>query len=179
MISLAPLSLAARFAPYRLAAELAGVVLALLGMAGAAYFAYQEGQAHKFAELSADWEAQQRRQVEYYVARLKARGDEVEEIRWAEREKDLAYEAKMRHVAAQRDTAIGSLRDRAERASAGDGVPTPCAASASQAGATGAQLSRPDAEFLVGEAARADELRAALNRCQGGDLVVEGGRGDR
>lgn len=32
-------------------------------------------------------------------------------------------------------------------------------------GATGAELSRPDAEFLNGEAARADELRAALSAC--------------
>ena len=34
------------------------------------------------------------------------------------------------------------------------------------AGATGAELSGPDAVFLVGLAARADELRAELGACQ-------------
>lgn len=33
-------------------------------------------------------------------------------------------------------------------------------------GCTGAQLYRPDAAFLVGESARADQLRIALSRCQ-------------
>lgn len=33
-------------------------------------------------------------------------------------------------------------------------------------GCTGAQLYRPDAAFLIGESARADQLRIALARCQ-------------
>lgn len=53
-----------------------------------------------------------------------------------------------------------SLRNRPERASATDQT-----ARSSCAGATGAELSRSDAEFLVGEAARADEVRAGLSAC--------------
>lgn len=53
-----------------------------------------------------------------------------------------------------------SLRNRVERASAaGQSARSGCA------GATGAELSRPDAEFLVGEAARADSIRAGLATC--------------
>ena len=40
-------------------------------------------------------------------------------------------------------------------------------------GATGAELSRSDAEFLVGEAARADEIRAGLAACY---AVIDGVR---
>jgi hypothetical protein len=38
-------------------------------------------------------------------------------------------------------------------------------AGATCSGSTGAELSRPDAIFLGGEAARADELRTALSAC--------------
>jgi hypothetical protein len=46
---------------------------------------------------------------------------------------------------------------------AGGAVPT---GTADPVGCTGAQLYRPDAAFLVGESARADQLRIALDGCQ-------------
>jgi hypothetical protein len=66
-------------------------------------------------------------------------------------------------IAAQRDAAVASLRNRPERRIV---VAGPAAAPpANCQGSTGAELSRPDAEFLVGEATRADNLRAALVAC--------------
>ena len=91
----------------------------------------------------------------------------------AQREKEAALQAGMdklrkeknnelarlnRHVRALSD----SLRDRPERpavpasASAGDGAP----------GCTGAELYKPDGQFLVGESSRADQIRIALKTCQ-------------
>lgn len=59
-------------------------------------------------------------------------------------------------------TALSSLSERPQRpSSASQGAPASCIG----AGATGAQLSREDAEFLVREAARADKLRSALDQC--------------
>lgn len=55
---------------------------------------------------------------------------------------------------------LASLRNRPERA--GNLSTT---ARSSCTGATGAELSRPDAEFLVGESARADTIRAGLVAC--------------
>ena len=55
---------------------------------------------------------------------------------------------------------LASLRHRTERATDLSAV-----SSTRCAGATGAELSRSDAEFLVGEAARADEIRAGLAAC--------------
>lgn len=65
-------------------------------------------------------------------------------------------------IAAKLDTAVASLRDRPERA-ARPGTPT--AAASNCKGSTGAELSRPDAEFLTREAARADGVRADLAAC--------------
>lgn len=59
-------------------------------------------------------------------------------------------------------TALSSLSERPQRpSSASQGAPASCIG----AGATGAQLSREDAEFLVREAARADKLMTALDQC--------------
>lgn len=52
------------------------------------------------------------------------------------------------------------LRNRAERAPR-----LPTSAGFSCQGATGAELSRPDGEFLSWEAARADDIRAGLAAC--------------
>jgi hypothetical protein len=59
---------------------------------------------------------------------------------------------------------IDSLRNRPERpATAGGAVPQ---GAADGLACTGAQLFRPDGEFLAREAARADRLRADLSSCQ-------------
>jgi hypothetical protein len=54
---------------------------------------------------------------------------------------------------------LDELRKRSSRPA------VPRAPAAEQPGATGAELSREDAGFLAREAARADELRAALRAC--------------
>lgn len=62
-------------------------------------------------------------------------------------------------------TANARVQNRPDRQpTPASGVPS---ATAACQGTTGAELSRPDAEFLNGEAARADELRAALSACYG------------
>ena len=91
----------------------------------------------------------------------------VEEAIHLEREQQGVVNDAMRKQAADqaaintrlRADLIG-LRNRPERASATDQTTR-----SSCTGATGAELSRSDAEFLVGEAARADEVRAGLSAC--------------
>ncbi len=62
-----------------------------------------------------------------------------------------------------RDESLKRLRGRPQRPTESDGgVPPDPGSSGSGLGATGAGLSEQDAEFLVREAARANQLRAAL-----------------
>lgn len=72
-------------------------------------------------------------------------------------------------IAARLRTDLERLRQRPERPAIAAGVPA--AVDPACAGATGAELSRPDAEFLVREAARADEIRAGLVACY---AVIDG-----
>lgn len=66
----------------------------------------------------------------------------------------------LNQAAADRDRAFGELRKRPARPAGVSEAPRPQCA-----GGTGAELSGPDAEFLVREAARADTIRAALISC--------------
>lgn len=66
---------------------------------------------------------------------------------------------------AERDAAVARLQSRPDRQPARPSATAPSAPACT--GTTGAELSRPDAEFLVGEASRADVLRAALQQCYG------------
>jgi hypothetical protein len=67
-----------------------------------------------------------------------------------------AKDAKIASINSRYITALGELRKRPERRAAD----TPACQ-----GATGAELSGPDAGFLEGEAARAEILRAELGAC--------------
>ena len=74
----------------------------------------------------------------------------------------------IRHLSAARDAALRELRDRDERP-AGNvqfAANDQAAGAGPAASCTGAQLFRSDAEFLVWEAARADEVRAHLSECR-------------
>lgn len=74
----------------------------------------------------------------------------------------------IRHLSAARDAALRELRDRDERPAGHADLASNDQAAGAGPGAscTGAQLYRPDAEFLVWEAARADEVRAHLGECR-------------
>jgi hypothetical protein len=69
------------------------------------------------------------------------------------------YETKVASISSNLDAALTELRQRPERASMSEATRVGCE------GGTGAELSRPDAEFLDREAARADTIRAALAAC--------------
>jgi hypothetical protein len=62
---------------------------------------------------------------------------------------------------------VSGLRQRTERPVTIPTIKEDCSASiCSGAGSTGEQLYRQDAEFLIGEAAKADVLREALKTCR-------------
>ncbi len=134
----------------------------VLGMAGGAYVdhAIMAGRIDKINATHAEQERE--RQVVRAADELAAR---QKEQTWAERlgKTEQEKQDEIARVRAAGAAAIAGLQNRPDRKPAGAGG-VPQAAPACQ-GATGAELSRSDAGFLVGEAARADELRAALGAC--------------
>lgn len=110
-------------------------------------WAYIIGSKHKDNE----WKAQVAKQAE---------ASRTTEQIWqgVYNEASKQYLARIAVVDSRLRNALDSLRDRPDR-------PVPEAPRTDCKGATGAELSRQDGEFLAGEATRADRHRAALETC--------------
>lgn len=95
------------------------------------------------------------------------RAERTKEQTWAERVGQVEQEKTnaIAQVQAAGAAALNSerMRQRAERRPAPSGAVGQSAPTCQ--GTTGAELSRPDAEFLIGEATRADVQREALGAC--------------
>jgi hypothetical protein len=90
----------------------------------------------------------------YYQAARTAEKALITATEGIRRQKD----AEIKVINNKLQSALSELRQRQERPSSAD-TARDCK------GATGAELSRQDAEFLIREAARADQLRSALELC--------------
>jgi hypothetical protein len=90
----------------------------------------------------------------YYQEARKAEKSLIEAVEGLRRTKD----AEIKAISGKLQSALGELRQRQDRPSSSD-TARDCK------GTTGAELSRQDAEFLTREAARADQLRSALELC--------------
>lgn len=117
----------------------------------------------RYAKLvTGQTEQERQRQAQRALDERKAREDEQKAARKAaEAEQEKVNE--IARIRADSAAAIARVSNRPDR------KPTPASglpqATAACQGTTGAELSRSDAEFLIGEAARADNLRAALSAC--------------
>jgi len=140
-----------------------GFVLAVAAAGGAGLW---KGHDLGMAEVQQKWDRERAAQeAEYAAAQVAAREKEqalqanADELR---KEKD----REIRDLTARAAALTNSLRERPSRP-APEASPLPSTASngCAPASCTGAGLSREDAEFLAGEAARADELRASLRQC--------------
>jgi len=130
---------------------------------------YQRGYAAAQAEGRAEMDA-------YKVAQAKAIADitaknRAEEERLATQilQDHVRKEIEIQAINEHHQRVLSSLRERAPRNPPKPDTskdPTAAAPQCAGTGSTGAELSREDAEFLVGEAAGADTLREALKSCR-------------
>lgn len=123
------------------------IIAALILIAVTHAFAFVKGRSYEEGK----WQAK--------VAEQTQKARETEQM-WqgAYNEASKTYLAKIGVTNERLRIALDSLRDRQPR-------PLPEAPRADCKGATGAELSGPDAAFLAGEAARADRIRAGYDLC--------------
>ena len=150
--------------------------VAVMGLACAlaAVVAYRHGHSVGAAKVTAQWEAE-RAVLNQKIAEETQRAIETERKLRAQIDANRrSYEREKARIAANYNAAIERLRDRPTARAGDTGVPEGAAAGvADRAGCTGAHLSRPDSYFLIGEAARADQLRVALRACIAHNAAVE------
>jgi hypothetical protein len=84
------------------------------------------------------------------------------------------HQNEIRRIQRDHVALVDSLRERAERPDSSADMPKDSTNGAEPAsGCTGSQLYRQDGQFLAREAARADQLRAALSACMADRAEIE------
>ena len=138
-----------------------GAIVALVLLAGAWWKGYLSGKENVQREWDADRAQQQMAHAKLVDLVRKAEQQLQQTADQHQKEKRDALDRLTR----QHRAVLDSLRDRPQRPTAAGAVSGGAGAAQGQPGCTGAELHREDAEFLVGEAARADTLRAELEAC--------------
>lgn len=139
------------------------IAIAAVILVIACFGAYKRGLHHGEAKIQAKWDAERAAIARATQQAMQERIAAEEQLRRRADEQQKTYQQKIARLAAERNALLDSVRNRPARDRGGD-VPG-AAAAGDRAGCTGAGLSREDAEFLVGEAARADRIAEQLSAC--------------
>ena len=140
----------------------AGAVIAI-AVAGAA--GYIQGAEHGRAEVQAAWDKEKAKLAEEYAKAQQAAREKEQQLQTQADQLREETNAKTQELAVRAASLADSVRKRPERTAPASTVSGTAGAVCPACSCTGAALSREDAEFLVREAARADELRIALDAC--------------
>lgn len=141
---------------------LLGAVLAVI-VAGST--GYLKGESAGKATVRSEWN-EERRQLAEQHAKDEAAAREKEQQMQAEADRMRKEKDEQIRNSEDRAAALAnSLRERTERPAASSSPAKGAVAGQAPAGCTGAGLYRADGEFLAREAARGNQLRAALKEC--------------
>lgn len=140
----------------------AGAVIAIALAGGAGYV---KGTAHGKAEVQAAWDQEKAKLAEEYAKAQAAAREKEQQLQAQADQLREETNAKTQELAVRAASLADSVRKRPERTAPASTVSNTAGAVCPACNCTGATLPRPDAEFLVREAARADELRLALDAC--------------
>jgi hypothetical protein len=142
---------------------LLAMLVALLSASGIGYW---RGDKAGRAEIQQQWDHEKADLLAKHTEAVNQAREK--EQNWQQAADNIRQEKdrEIRNLNARTTALSNVMRQRQDRPSADASNTTQTTGSGQvAAGCTGKQLYRPDGEFLVGEAARADEIRAALKQC--------------
>ena len=127
---------------------------------------YLKGDSAGRATVQHQWDQERTQQAEAHAMALEAARNKEQALQASADLLRKDKDREIRDLNARAAALTNSLRVRPERpAPEARAVPGATSPGPAVTVCTGAELPRPDAEFLAGEAARADKLRAALKQC--------------
>ena len=150
---------------WRIKTLAAAVTASSILLAGTAWFAHSSGKRSGMSEIQSRWDAEVAAMAIAQAAEITAARERESALNEQLARQRRDHRNEVNRLAAQHAAAIDGLRNRPDRPSDG-GLPEGASAGAGYpGGCTGAELYRPDAEFLIGLAGEADRLRLALAAC--------------
>jgi hypothetical protein len=142
-------------------------------LAGSAWYGYSKGRQSGILEVQTLWDSEklviQAAQAEEMM-KARQREEALRQLTTKIRQEKQREAIKL---AADYAAVIDSLQNRADRPSGGSLSEGADTGTGLATGCTGAQLYKPDAGFLAGEANTADKLRLALKACIAHTTEVE------
>jgi hypothetical protein len=139
---------------------------AALAVAAAGAGGLYKGHELGMAEVQQAWDKEKTQQYAAYAEAQESARQKEQEMQASADKLRKEKDAEIRNINARATALANSVRERPSRPSPeASAVPSTASAGCAPTSCTGAGLSREDAQFLAGEAARADELRAALKQC--------------
>ena len=140
-----------------------GFVLAVAAAGGAGLY---QGHELGVAEVQQKWDKERAAQLAEHAAAQAAAREKEQELQASADLLRKDKDREIRDLNARTAALTNSLRDRPSRPTTETStVSSTASAGCAPSSCTGAGLSREDAQFLAGEAARADGLRASLKQC--------------
>ena len=139
-----------------------GFVIAIGAAAGGGYYT---GKEDGKALIQQAWDKEKAEQYAEYAKGQELARQKEQALQAAADKLRKEKDAEIRNINARATALANSLRDRPQRATQTDSSASATGNGQGGPGCTGAVLPREDAEFLAGEASRADQLRAALRQC--------------
>jgi hypothetical protein len=145
----------------------AAAIAIAISHAGVAWFAHKRGTQSGMSQVQSQWDQERlATQAAQAEEQMKAKQRETAlKALMAKQRKEHQYESDRLSILYQ--SALSRLSDRPDRPDSGSVSEDSRVGAVPADGCTGAELFRPDAEFLVREAQRADQLRTALQACIG------------
>jgi hypothetical protein len=139
---------------------------AALAVAAAGAGGLYKGHELGMAEVQQAWDKEKAEQYAAYAAAQDVARQKEQALQAGADQLRQEKDREIRNLNARATALTNSLRDRPSRAATvASAVSDTANAGCAPTSCTGAGLSREDAQFLAGEATRADELRAALKQC--------------
>lgn len=140
-----------------------GFVIAILAAGSVGMY---QGRGLGKAEVQQKWDRERAAQEAEYAAAQNAAREKEQALQASADSLRKEKDREIRDLNARATALANSLRDRPTRPTTeASALPSAAANGSTAAGCTGEKLYRPDSEFLAGEAARGDELRALLRQC--------------
>ena len=139
---------------------------AALAVAAAGAGGLYKGRELGMAEVQQAWDKEKTEQYAAYAAAQDMARQKEQALQAGADQLRKEKDREIRDLNARATALTNSLRDRPSRAATvASAVPDTTNAGCAPTSCTGAGLSKEDGEFLAGEAARADQLRALLKQC--------------
>jgi len=124
-----------------------------------------KGYAWGQEAVQAKWDTEKKELAEEHAKNMEVAREKEQALQAASDKLRQEKDREIRNVNARATALANSLRERPEAPGANSAAAESAGHGQAPAGCTGAELYRAHGEFLVGEAARAENLKAALKQC--------------